>query len=249
MLPRLLTALLALFITLPAAADIVINEIRRDQAGADDDEYIEFYIDGSLSAAIGDYTLLVLGDGGAGSGVIEEVSDFGALGVTSTADGSFIVFHESTLTLTVDPAAEAIVTTLNFENSDNVTFLIVTDFTGSDGDDLDVDDDGVLDVTPWSAVIDAVALVGPAGDPADEFEYATGLGGVTIGPEGPFDPGHVYSTVDGASTFDFGLFGVSASSDDTPGATNASAVPEPGALSLAGLAGVVALLRRRRRAQ
>ena len=45
-------------------------------------------------------------------------------------------------------------------NSDNVTHLLVTDFVGNNGDDLDTDDDGVLDITPWNTIVDCVALTG-----------------------------------------------------------------------------------------
>jgi len=41
-----------------------------------------------------------------------------------------------------------------------VTFLLVSGFTGSQGDDLDTDDNGILDVTPWHAVIDGVGWSG-----------------------------------------------------------------------------------------
>ena len=56
------------------------------------------------------------------------------------------------------------------ESPDNMTFLLVSDFTGTDtfqtrapnsgagGQDLDTNDDGVLDITPWSAILDSVAF-------------------------------------------------------------------------------------------
>ncbi|MDZ4755550.1 MAG: hypothetical protein SGJ11_13770 [Phycisphaerae bacterium] len=43
---------------------------------------------------------------------------------------------------------------LNFDHADNVTHLLVSGFTGANGQDLDTDDDVVLDLTPWTAVID-----------------------------------------------------------------------------------------------
>jgi hypothetical protein len=46
-----------------------------------------------------------------------------------------------------------------------ISLLLVRDFTGALGADLDTDNDGVLDATPWSAVADAVAVFdGGAGD-------------------------------------------------------------------------------------
>ena len=56
------------------------------------------------------------------------------------------------------------------ETPDNQTYLLVTGYTGTDtfqtrapssgagGQDLDTNDDGVLDVTPWTAIIDGVVL-------------------------------------------------------------------------------------------
>ena len=59
----------------------------------------------------------------------------------------------------IEPGTTVIVDDLNFENSDNVNFFLVSDFTGSLGDDLDEDDDGMLDIEPWSEVVDCIALV------------------------------------------------------------------------------------------
>ena len=56
------------------------------------------------------------------------------------------------------------------ESPDNMTFMLVSDYTGTDtfqtrapssgagGQDLDTNDDGVLDITPWSAILDSVAF-------------------------------------------------------------------------------------------
>ena len=46
-----------------------------------------------------------------------------------------------------------------------ITLLLVKDFCGAFSDDLDTDNDGAFDVTPWSTVADAVAVNdGGAGD-------------------------------------------------------------------------------------
>ena len=56
------------------------------------------------------------------------------------------------------------------ESPDSMTFMLVSDYTGTDtfqtrapssgagGQDLDTNDDGVLDITPWSAILDSVAF-------------------------------------------------------------------------------------------
>jgi len=40
----------------------------------------------------------------------------------------------------------------------SITLLLVKNFTGSLGNDLDTDEDGVFDVTPWDMIVDAVAV-------------------------------------------------------------------------------------------
>ncbi len=163
--------------------EIQINEIRIDQPGADNDEYFE--LKGKISASIDGVTYLVIGDSPAGgSGVIEAVID---LDGNSIGPMGFFVVAEATFGLgSVD-----LITTLNFENSDNVTHLLVFNFTGENGDDLDIDDDGTLDLTPWEVMIDLIALVedDQPVDPDDEHHY----GPPAIGPtkDGQV-PGHVY---------------------------------------------------------
>ena len=81
------------------------------------------------------------------------------------------------------------VTTLNFENSDNVTHMLVDGFTGADGDDLDTNDDGVLDIEPWTSVVSKIALIKEENPPTGtEWHY----GPPTVGPDGSFVPGHAY---------------------------------------------------------
>ena len=205
----------------PLAAQIptpvAINEVRVDQTGVDNDEYFELF--GTPETALDGYTLVVLGDGAAalGSGVIESVTSLS--GQTIPADGFFVV-AESGFTLGVaDLSAGA--TGLNFENTDNVTFLLVQGFTGANGSDLDTNDDGVLDVTPWTAIADSVALIlAPNPPPAGvEFTYSPN----TVGPDGSAVPGHVFRCDE---SFEIGAFDP-VGGDDTPGAANDCA-PPPG---------------------
>ena len=118
-----------------------LSEIRIDQPSTDNDEYFE--IAGAAGASLDGLTYLVIGDGAGGSGTIEAVVD---LTGNSIPGSGFFVAAESTFSLGVAD----LTTSLNFENSDNVTHLLVDGFTGSNGDDLDTNDDGTLDVTPWS---------------------------------------------------------------------------------------------------
>lgn len=58
------------------------------------------------------------------------------------------------------------------------TFLLVSGFTGSVGDDLDLDEDGVLDAPlPWTSVVDGISS-SEDGDPG--YRYAAQVGGQDI---------------------------------------------------------------------
>src|SRR5690606_26020854 len=95
--------------------------------------------------------------------------------------------------------------------SDNVTHLLVSNFSGADGDDLDTDDDGVLDVTPWDEVVDLMALILQENPPTStEYHY----GPPTVGPDGEFVPGHAFLCEEG---WQVGAFG---GGQDTPGEEN-----------------------------
>lgn len=197
-------------------AELLISEIRTDDPGTDDDEYFE--LSGEPDVPLDGVTYLVIGDGTGGSGTIETVIDLA--GQSLSADGFFVAINGSnTLGVTGDITLSA----NTFENSDNVTHLLVTGFTGANGDDLDSDDDGTLDATPWGGVLDAVSLVETTDTPAEgEFFYAEALGGETVGPNGTFVPSHIYR--DGVlGTWTIGAFDP-ADGDDTPGAVNGTSV-------------------------
>ncbi|MBC2607151.1 lamin tail domain-containing protein [Pelagicoccus albus] len=182
---------------------IVINEIRIDQPSTDNDEYFE--LAGYPGQSLEGVSYLVIGDGSGGSGVIENVTSLDGLVIPE--DGYFVA-AESTFNL----ASADYVASLDFENSDNVTHLLVYEFTGSKGDDLDVDEDGVLDSEPWTALLDSVALIESVG--TGELVYAD-----PVGPDGSFVPGHVYRFADVVGDFKIGPFDL-AEGYDTPGSEN-----------------------------
>lgn len=195
---------------------LLINEIRIDQPGSDNDEYFEL-LGGPPNASLNDLTYLVIGDGASASGTIEAVVPL--TGQTLNAQGLFLA-NEATFTL----AAPGFVTSLNFENGDNVTHLVVSGFTGANGDDLDTDDDGVLDATPWTAVLNAVGLVVDPTATSSEHFYGAALGGSDIGPDcNGFVPGHVVRCLTSITDVRFGVFDPTVGID-TPGAFNASCV-------------------------
>ena len=193
------------------AVDPVINEIRVDQPGIDLSEYIEFK--GTPGASLAGLTLVVIGDDDAASppsqnGTIEAIV---ALSGNFSSTG-FFVLAESTFQFgTPDQVA-----ILNFENPDDVTFLLVSGFTGFDGQDLDTDNDGVLDVQPWTAIISSVALVQvatPDGTTAD-FVYSSNR----VGPDGSTSPSQVWLCAD-SNTWRIGSSDTTLGTD-SPGAAN-----------------------------
>jgi hypothetical protein len=224
MRPFVLIALLCAILSAPLSA-ARINELRIDQPSNDDDEYFELV--GTPGELLDGLSYVVIGDGSAGSGEIEFALDLS--GSFVPADGVFLAAEDGD---TFGTAAD-LLATLDFENSDNVTHLLVAGFSGADADDLDVNDDGLLDTLPWTSVIDGLALVEvlavpPAGT---EYHYAGQLGVELVGPDGSASPAHaIRAPHDGA--FRVGAFDPAAGLD-TPGASN---VPEPTSLVLAGLA-------------
>jgi hypothetical protein len=185
---------------------VLLSEIRIDQVGTDNDEWFELV--GPPNTSLAGVSYIVIGDGAGGSGVIEAVVDLGSLLIPASG---YLVVAESTFTL----GTPDLIANLNFENGDTVTHLLVFNFIGSNGQDLDIDDDGVLDSTPWSVIIDGVVLLDDAIPPAGEFGYYS----TVLGPDGSFPPSHVYRcTPDGS--WQIGDFDTL--TPDSPGLPNAS---------------------------
>jgi len=113
-------------------ADPKINEFVFNHIGSDTNAFIEVF--GSPSTDYSNFTVLEVEGDGSGTGVIDAV-----LPVGTTDTGGFWVNGE------------------DVENG-TVTLLLVEGFSGAFGDDLDTNDDGVLDSTPWTLIVDDVAV-------------------------------------------------------------------------------------------
>jgi len=197
-------------------ATLLLSEVRIDETGTDNSEYFE--IKGVPGTSLADLTYIVIGDGPALqlSGVVEAVVPL--TGQTMPGSGYFVAAETTFLlgTANLTLAANA----LNFENQDNVTHMLVRNFSGTINTDLDTNDDGVLDVTPWTEIVDSVSLVLT---PANLSAPATGTewwySSNRVGPDGTFVPGHVYRCSP-SNTWSIGPF-APIGGKDTPGAVNA----------------------------
>ena len=185
--------------------------------------------------------------------------------------------------LVLSPAPDVATTHvyLEFTNTDSggddlengsASYLIVTGFSGAGGDDLDAPfDDGVLDTTPWTSVVDAVGWTENSGS-NDEFLYATALGGIGYDNDVFTNPGvapdgfvrapdgdffiDILGSSPGPYTLEPGQVGfpngtlvnpVNPSFTMTPGSSNSFDVtPEPTSLVIACLGFSATMLSRRR---
>lgn len=199
----------------PPPADPKINEFSVSTTGTDV-EYIEFFVDPEEDYSA--FTLLEIEGDGVESGTVDEMI---ALGLTD-ASGLHLV----------NLAANAI------ENG-TLTLLLVKNFTGALGNDLDTDNDGVFDVTPWEAIVDAVAVFDSG---VSDKTYGLPVLGPNYDGISGFAPGGASRIPDGFDTdastdwvrndFDLaGIPGYTGTPDvgeayNTPGAPN-QAVPPP----------------------
>ncbi len=195
---------------------LVINEFSASTTGTDV-EYVEIY--GIPNTDYSAYTVLEIeGDSGLAAGTIDEVIALG----TTDASGLYLV----------NLPANAL------ENG-TISLLLVSNFTGAINDDLDTNNDGSLDITPWAAIVDGVAVNdGGSGD----LTYATPSLGVAY-DGASFAPGGASRIPDGMDTNsaadwvrnDFDLAGIPGFTGtpvfgeaiNTPGAPNARVLPGP----------------------
>jgi predicted extracellular nuclease len=111
--------------------DPVINEFVANHTGSDTEAFVEVFGDASTDYSA--FTVLEI-EGDTSKGVIDAVLPVG----TTSATGYWI-----------DPE--------DMENG-TITIMLVENFSGNLGDDLDTNDDGILDITPWSRIVDDVAV-------------------------------------------------------------------------------------------
>ena len=201
--------------------DVRINEIRIDMTGTDTLEFVE--LAGTPGASLGDLTLIVIGDASSGtsvSGFIERVRPL--VGVMMPVDGTLLIGNPLTNPDVGNGAGTGGANLADnwLENSDNLTFFLVRGFTGAINTDLDTNDDGTFDSTPWVEVIDSIALIESPTTPPIGTEFAYGPN--RIGPDGVNVPGHVWRCQD-TGCWNIGLFDIASNQtagNETPGLSN-----------------------------
>ena len=136
-----------------------LNEVLANPTSGDDArEYVELIApDGAVSLS-GMWLLVLEGDGG-GAGTIDGAVDLSAL---STGTNGLLLLGDGYATsnpwASTTAAATAVANGLNANVLENgsITILLVTGFTGTVGQDLDTDNDGTFDSTPFGIVLDSV---------------------------------------------------------------------------------------------
>jgi predicted extracellular nuclease len=202
--------------TANCGTSIRLNEFSASTTGTDV-EYVEIF--GTPNTDFSAYTVLEIEGDTTGAGVVDEVIALG----TTDADGFYLV----------DLPANAL------ENG-TISLLLVESFTGALNDDLDTDNDGTFDVTPWAELVDSVAVDdGGSGD----ITYGVPALGPNYDGVSTFAPGGASRIPDGFDTNstsdwvrnDFDLAGLPGfpgsitvgEAYNTPGETNAVYVPPP----------------------
>jgi predicted extracellular nuclease len=155
------------------AASPLINEFVFNHTGTDTHEFVEIF--GSPNTDYSTYAILQIEGDGTGAGVVDSVQTVG----TTDAQGYWTTGFLSNA----------------FENG-TVTLFLVKGFSGAIGNDLDTNNDGIFDTTPWDEVVDDVAVSdGGAGD----LTYST----TDLGPTfsgGNFSPGGASRIPNGVDT-------------------------------------------------
>ena len=118
-----------------SASDPLLNEFVHNHTGSDTNEYVEVF--GDPGTDYSNFTVLEVEGDNISAGLIDGVFPVG----TTDANGFWTTGFLNN----------------QIENG-AVTLLLVEDFSGIVGEDLDLDDDGALDVTPWTRIVDDVAV-------------------------------------------------------------------------------------------
>ncbi len=113
----------------------VINEFVANHTGTDTNEFIEIF--GTPNGNYAAFTVLEIEGDSSGAGTIDGVFNLGTMDSSGFWTTGFL--------------------NNEIENG-SITLMLVEEFTGSLGQDLDTNNDGILDVTPWTTLVDDVSV-------------------------------------------------------------------------------------------
>ncbi len=237
-----------------AHASLFFNEILLNPPGTDNGlEFIELRSTVPNFDMSGLHLIVIEGDGT--SGIRGTIDVALPLGGYSTGSNGLFLWRDSALVLNPPPAPETTIRIQDFvpdlENGGS-TFLIVSGFTGTVGQDLDADNDDLLDSFPWASVLDGFGYSEDTPNPLGAT-YALQLG-LPFFPQQEWTP-DAFARV-GSTLYAFDVLGTNPGPYTmdpaeaypaylegfylTPGSLN---VPEPASLLIVALGGL--LLRRR----
>lgn len=271
----------ALWIVSPASGAILFNEVFINPPSTDNgQEFVELISSTGGVESLAGLTLVIIEGDGASSGVVDQAIALSG----STGSNGLWLQRDSVASIDTsaanagvqgpDPATTVVVSDFlpDIENGSN-TYLLVTGYDGTGitlgMTDLDPEGDGMLNITPWTSVVDGISLIENDGDTANGV-YASQFSGTTFGPTMGFNadlivrltsggwligdvtgtnPGGAYS-VD-PTRFEFvGTSGILANVTPeavaTPGVANPTLVPEPTSLMFCLVGGMLLLGHTRR---
>ncbi len=189
-----------------ASSSIVINEMQVSTT-SNDWEFVE--LAGPAGADLTGLTLIgVESDTGSLAGLIDVVISLD--GQTIPSDGYWVGINSYGVTA-YGISGDKSIANDSFENS-TATYFLVSGFSAAKNTDLDTNNDGVLDLTPWTSVLDSLNIRDSG---TTDFNY----GAPMFGPDGSYLPSGTFRCPNGTGTFDGNLLNFSIP-DGTPGTAN-----------------------------
>ncbi len=189
-----------------------INEARLSSPAALDDlsnNFVELYqTSGSANVSLSGLTLVVVSSGTGFVGNVDFAVDLAA--AQTDANGFVLIADDGSTAM--PGTGDVILTNFDLFGSPS-TFFLVTGFSGAAGNDLDANNDGVLDSTPWTSVLDSVS-VDAASNAAVDYSTTVVLSADTFAPAG------FKRVIDGTGSYTTLAF--NDTSLDSPGFTNAT---------------------------
>jgi hypothetical protein len=185
---RILTTIIMLLVMTSVQAQ-TLRAVFLNPPGTDDtQEYFE--ISWTPNTSVAGLTLVKIEGDVSGPGPIDDAYTIPS-GQTTGSNGIFL-WKANTAVINPAPPAETNIYVADFNpdlENPSTTILLVSGYSGSVGTDLDTDNDGVLNSTPWTTVHSAVSV--SDGGATDVF-YAVGLSGTHIPFATNVDPEFIF---------------------------------------------------------